>query len=116
MPSLLGYVEKTGTLPVHLTFSLAALMVFYSAKEICDGKLIGHRNGEEYLVSDDAAVLEFFVENSSKETAEFVGNFLSNESFFGRDLTQVPGLKDAVTAYLDDIKANGMREALCRIS
>lgn len=116
MPSLLGYVEKTGALPAHLTFSLAALMAFYSAREIRDGKLIGHRNGEEYMISDDAAVLEFFVENSTKATEEFVGAFLSNETFFGQDLTLVAGLKDAVVSYLDDIKANGMREALCRIS
>ena len=116
MPSLLGYVEKNGVLPARLTFSLAALMAFYSATEIRDGKLIGHRNGEEYLISDDAAVLEFFAENSGKETTEFVGKFLENESFFGQDLTLVPGLKEAVAAYLDDIRANGMREALCRIS
>ena len=116
MPSLLGYVEKTGTLPAHLTFSLAALMAFYSATEMREGKLVGHRNGEEYMISDDAAVLEFFAANSTKATEEFVGAFLSNETFFGQDLTAVAGLKDAVVSYLDDIKANGMREALCRIS
>ena len=31
-------------------------------------------------------------------------------------LGKVPGLTDAVVAYLDDIKANGMRAALCKIS
>jgi tagaturonate reductase len=116
MPSLLGYVKNTGKLPAHLTFSLAALMAFYSATEIRDGKLIGHRDGAEYIISDDAPVLEFFAANSGKDTAEFVAAFLSNESFFGQDLTLVAGLKDAVVAYLDDIKANGMRAALCKIS
>jgi tagaturonate reductase len=116
MPSLLGYVEKTGTLPAHMTFSLAALMAFYSGTEIRDGKLIGHRGEEEYIISDDAPVLEFFAANSTKATEEFVGGFLSNEGFFGQDLTLVPGLKDAIVAYLDDIKANGMRAALCKIS
>ena len=116
MPSVLGYVEKTGTLPAHMTFSLAALMAFYSGTEIRDGKLIGHRGEEEYIISDDAPVLEFFAEYSTKATEEFVGAFLSNEGFFGQDLTQVAGLKDAIVAYLDDIKANGMRAALCKIS
>ena len=116
MPSLLGYVEKNGTLPPHMTFSLAALMAFYSATEIRDGKLVGHRGDEEYMISDDAPVLEFFAANSTKSTEEFVTAFLSNESFFGQDLTQVAGLKDAIVAYLDDIKANGMRAALCKIS
>lgn len=116
MPSLLGYVEKMGKLPAHMTFSLAALMAFYSATELRDGKLVGHRGEEEYMISDDAAVLEFFASNSTKATEEFVSAFLSNETFFGQDLTLVPGLKDAVVAYLDDIKANGMRAALCKIS
>ena len=116
MPSLLGYVDKFGTLPAHMTFSLAALMAFYSGTEIRDGKLVGHRGEEEYIISDDASVLEFFAANSTKATAEFVGAFLANESFFGQDLTLVPGLKDAVVTYLDDIKTNGMRAALCKIS
>ena len=116
MPSLLGYVEKNAALPPHMTFSLAALMAFYTGTEIRDGKLVGHRGAEEYFISDDAPVLEFFAANSSKATEEFVTGFLSNESFFGQDLTLVPGLKDAIVAYLDDIKANGMRAALCKIS
>ena len=116
MPSLLGYVEKNGTLPTHMTFSLAALMAFYTGTEIRDGKLVGHRGAEEYFISDDAPVLEFFAANSTKATEEFVTGFLSNESFFGQDLTLVPGLKDAIVVYLDDIKANGMRAALCKIS
>ena len=116
MPSFLGYIEKTGELPAHLTFSLAALMAFYTGTEIRDGKLIGHRDGAEYIISDDAPVLEFFAANCLKSTEEFVTGFLSNESFFGQDLTLVAGLKDAVVAYLDDIKANGMRAALCKIS
>ncbi|MBE5893994.1 MAG: tagaturonate reductase [Lachnospiraceae bacterium] len=114
MPSLLGYVENTGKLPAHLTFSLAALMAFYTGTEIRDGKLVGHRGEEEYMISDDAPVLEFFAANCTKATDEFVAAFLSNESFFGQDLTAVAGLKDAVAAYLDDIKANGMRAALCK--
>ena len=114
MPSLLGYVENFGKLPAHLTFSLAALMAFYTGTEMRDGKLVGHRGDEEYMISDDAPVLEFFAANSCKDTAELVAAFLSNESFFGQDLTAVAGLKDAVAAYLDDIKANGMRAALCK--
>lgn len=43
MPSFLGYIEKEGKLPEHLTFSLAALMAFYTGTEIRDKALIGHR-------------------------------------------------------------------------
>ncbi len=116
MPSLLGYVEKFGKLPAHLTFSLAALMAFYHGTEIRDKALIGHRDGQEYNILDDMEVLEFFRDNCEKDSRVFVESFLGNESFFGQNLNQVAGLTDAVTAYLEDIKTNGMRAALCKIS
>ena len=116
MPSFLGYVEKPGKLPAHLTFSLAALMAFYTGTELRDKALIGHRNGQEYQIIDDSKVLEFFRDHCEKETGEFVTAFLGEEDFFGQNLNEVAGLTDAVTAYLEDIKANGMRAALCRIS
>lgn len=116
LPSLLGYVDKFGKLPAHLTFSIAALMAFYCGTEIRDGALVGHRNGEEYMIKDDLQVLEFFRDNCEKDTRTFVTSYLGREDFHGQDLNQVAGLTDAVTAYLDDIKANGMRAALCKIS
>lgn len=116
MPSFLGYVEKTGSLPAHLTFSLAALMAFYTGSEIRGKALIGHRDGQEYQIMDDMKVLEFFRDNCGKETGESVRGFLGQEEFWGQNLNEVAGLCDALTAYLNDIKENGMRAALCRIS
>ena len=114
MPSFLGYIEKFEKLPARLTFSLAALMAFYTGSEIRDKALIGHRDGQEYNIMDDMAVMEFFRDNSGKETAEFVKAFLGNTDFFGQNLNEINGLTDTVTAHLDDIKANGMRAALCK--
>jgi tagaturonate reductase len=114
MPSFLGYIEKFGKLPARLTFSLAALMAFYTGSEIRDKALIGHRDGQEYNIMDDMAVMEFFRDNSGKETAEFVKAFLGNTDFFGQNLNEINGLTDTVIAHLDDIKANGMRAALCK--
>lgn len=116
MPSLLGYAEKYGKLPQRLTFSIAALMAFYTGSELRDKALMGHRGEQEYEIHDDQAVLEFFRDNSGKPTAQFVRDYLGREDFHGQDLNQVPGLTEAVTAYLEDIRANGMRAALCRIS
>lgn len=112
LPSFLGYVEKYGRLPEHLTFSIASLMAFYSSTELTDGVLKGNRNGESYDIKDDAAVLEFFRDNSAKETREFVHAYLSNEGFHGQDLTKVAGLEDKVTEYLDVIRSEGMAKAL----
>ena len=114
MPSFLGYIEKTGKLPKKLTFSIAALMAFYTGSEIRDKALIGHRNGEEYNIMDDMQVLEFFREHSQKPAAEFVRAYLGRVDFHGQDLNKIPGLTVAVTAALADIRVNGMRVALCK--
>lgn len=116
MPSFLGYLQNNGKLPERLTFSLAALMAFYTGCEIRDNALIGHRGEEEYRIMDDQTVLEFFRNNSGKSSEEFTKNFLGREDFFGQDLNKIPGLTHAVSCYLDDIRTNGMRAALCRIS
>ena len=112
MPSFLGYIEKEGKCPKHLTFSLAALMAFYSSDRLEDRCLIGLRDGEEYKIMDDLNVLEFFRDNCKKNTEEFVHNFLSNASFFGRDLTKEADSEKLVVSYLEDIKSLGMRKAI----
>lgn len=63
---------------------------------------------------DDMAVLEFFRDNSGKDSAEFVKVFLGRIDFFGQDLNEIQYLTWKITEHLEDIKANGMRAALCR--
>lgn len=115
MPSFLEYIEKKGKLPEHLTFSLAALLAFYTGTEIRDKALIGHRDGQEYNVLDDAAVLEFFAANSSKEPAEYAHAVLANVDFWGQDLSALSGVEAAVASYLTDIRAIGMRKTMEKI-
>ena len=61
---------------------------------------------------DDAAVLEFFAANSSKDAKDFTEAFLAREDFFGQNLNEIEGLTDEVSEYLDDIRKLGMREAI----
>lgn len=115
MPSFLGYIEKEGKLPAHLTFSLAALMAFYTGTEIRDKALIGHHDGQEYNIMDDAAVLEFFAANSSKEPKEYVHAVLANTDFWGQDLSALAGVEEAIVSYLTDIRAVGMRRTMEKV-
>lgn len=112
MPSFLGYIEKEGSLPAHLTFSLAALMAFYTGSEIRDKALIGHRDGVEYNIMDDADVLEFFAANSGRDADDYVHAVLSNTAFWGEDLSKISGVEEAVASYMKDIRALGMRKAM----
>jgi tagaturonate reductase len=114
MPSFLGYINKFNKLPKYLTFSIAALMSFYSTSE--EGEvnggacLIGDRNGEKYSIRDDKFVLDFFKDNSEKAPKEFAEAYLSNTKFFGgKDLSKTSGLVEAVAAYIMDIRIRGMR-------
>lgn len=109
MPTLLDYREKEKMLPKHLTFSLAALLAFYTGSEIRDGVLIGHRGEEEYPVSDDAKALEFFAEHSGKDAKEYVRRVLGNVEFWGQDLCEIEGFEEAVAAYVAEIRELGMR-------
>lgn len=112
LPSFLEYVEREKKLPAHLTFSLAALLAFYTGNEIRENALIGYRRGEAYRVMDDGFVVKFFAEHSGGEIKEYVNGALSNTELFGRDLTEISGAADLVTAYLYDIRSIGMRAAL----
>lgn len=112
MPSFLDYIRNEGKIPAHLTFSLAALMSFYTGSEIRDKALIGHRGEEEYRIMDDAAVLDFFAVNSGKEAAEYVHAVLSNVDFWGQDLSALAGVEEAIIAYVSEIRANGMRATM----
>ena len=112
MPSLLAYLEKEGKLPKRLVFSMAALLAFYTGSELRGNALIGHRGNAEYEIKEDASVLEFFAANSGREAGEYAKAVLSNEAFWGRDLSAVPSFVDAVAADLAGIREVGMRDAI----
>ena len=115
LPSLLGYVEANGKLPEHLAFSIASMMSLYRGGKIGeDGKLHCVRDGQPYELQDDAAVLQFFAETSAQSAAEQVHAFLTNEAFFGQDLTKIPGLEAFVAEALQEILDHGMKATVLR--
>ncbi len=113
MPSLLIYQQQNGKLPERLTFSLAALISLYNGS-LEDGKLVCKRGDETYTLMDDAAVLAFFSENKDMEASALVHAFISREDFFGSELKAVPGLEDCVTAYLNEIRKDGVRAVMTK--
>lgn len=115
MPSFLEFWEKEQKLPLHLTFSIAALMAFYTGSEIKDSALIGSRDGEEYRILDDMAVLQFFAQNSQKDAVEYTHNVLSNKEFWGEDLSVIPNLEQTVASFVSDIRTSGMRKTMEKV-
>ncbi|HBV6391483.1 TPA: tagaturonate reductase [Klebsiella aerogenes] len=108
LPQLLAGQKQSGKLPARLTFALAALIAFYR----------GERNGEVYPVQDDAEWIERFQSlwaqhrDGQLATRDLVTSVLSVETHWQQDLTKVPGLTAQVTADLEAILRDGMRNAV----
>lgn len=108
LPQLLAGQQASGKLPARLTFALAALIAFYR----------GERNGESYPVQDDAHWMTRFQQLWSQHhdrqisTEDLVKAVLAVTEHWEQDLTEVSGLVEQVTADLDSILLNGMREAV----
>lgn len=104
LPQLLRAVERTLTVPPLMAFSLAALIHFYR----------GERKEGVYELKDDPRFLELFrglyADGSSEE--QLTDAVLRLSDHWGRDLRELAGLAETVTAHLRAIRAQGMREAL----
>ena len=110
MPSFLEYVEKNGKLPTCLTMSFAAYIAFYTndVQELNDKGLVCKRTkGNEYTVSDDRWVLEFYNEHKNDDIPTLVHAVMTNEKMWGQDLTKVPGFEEATVKNLTAIRENG---------
>jgi tagaturonate reductase len=114
MPSFLEYIEAKGELPVCLTTSLAAYIAFYSndIQELNDKGLVCRRpKGNEYTVSDDRWVLEFYLAHKDDTPEALVHAVLTNTEMWGQDLTAIAGLETAVTEQLKLIRKEGASAA-----
>lgn len=112
LPSVLGYIQRFGKAPARLAFGFAALLQFYCGGTLKEGKLIAFRDGAPYEVTDDAAVLDFFLAHHADETGAYVRLACGNTRFWGMDLNSLPGFADAVTAHLENICKLGMAKAM----
>lgn len=114
MPSFLEYVEKNGKLPTCLTMSFAAYIAFYSndIQGLTDKGLVCKRPaGNEYTISDDRWVLEFYNAHKDDDAAALVHAVMTNEQMWGQDLTQVEGFEAATVKNLELIRKEGAKDA-----
>lgn len=113
LPSFRDSWQATGQLPKLMTFSFAALLAFYTSDRLENGVLVGHANGQDYAIRDDAGVISFFAQHATQEsTADYVQMAAARQDFWGEDLSRYPGFANAVTEYLTAIRNNGMAETL----
>ncbi len=107
LSSFKDYYAANGKIAPALTFSFAALLAFYTSNEWENGVLKARRNdGTEYLIKDGKEVLEFFAQNSTKSSEEYVNAAIRKTDFWGEDLSLYNGFAERVTENLVAIRNN----------
>ena len=110
LPSFKDYYKNNDSLPKLITFSLSALFAFYSSNDLReDGLYAKRRNGDEYVIHDDKAVLEFFASNVGKD--DFIEKALKNTNFWGEDLSEYTDFQKEVSYWYEKIMTDA-KEAL----
>ena len=110
MPTFLDYVKGKGMLPPCLTTSFAAYIAFYSndVQALTDKGLVCRRpKGNEYTVSDDRYVLEFYWNHRNDSPEELVHAVMTNTEMWGQDLTETTGFEAEAVRILKQIRGEG---------
>lgn len=113
LPSFKDYYKNNKKLPKLITFSFAALLAFYSSNDLREDGLYAKRpDGDEYVIHDDKAVLEFFAENTNKP--DFIEKVCKNTAFWGEDMTEYASFEKTVAECYNDIR-NDIKSALSEV-
>jgi tagaturonate reductase len=116
LPTVLQYIERTGKLPVHGLFSLAAIISFYKGERTI--------NGTQIALNDDPKFIEFFKNEWAKydgtkgSARKIVEDTLSMQNaegtgyHWGQDLNKIAGVTDFVTEALYAQQTMPMRDAI----
>ena len=113
LPTLKDYLNNTGSLPVCLTTSFALYIAFYRGKEMTETGLLAARpNGDSYTISDDKAVLEFYLSHKDDSPRALADAVCKNVAFWGEDLSALKGFADAVADTLEKIEAQGAYQVM----
>jgi tagaturonate reductase len=122
LPSLTGYIAKTGRPPAALSFSLAALIAFYQGKNLAGREMTGARDGAAYSIQDDEDVLKRFAGlysetpgNGVEKARTITRAVLGSVDWWGEDLLAYTGLEDAVSGCLAAIWKTGVKEVIRRL-
>lgn len=113
LPSFKKYLDKTGELPKCITASFAFYIAFYhTGYKLTDAGLVGVRGENEYTISDDRPILEFYLAHKDDDAAALANAVCSNVDFWGEDLSAVAGFESEVAAILEKIEEKGTYEVM----
>lgn len=106
IPLLLRHYEKEGKVPVQMAQGFAAYLLFMKCSKGDDGSYYGKTGSLTYKLQDDKAA--YFSEKWAKLSAgDLVKTVLADTELWGADLSQLPGLAEAITNYIGIIEQEG---------
>lgn len=110
LPTFRDHYDTCKEIPRLITFSFAALLAFYRSADLRpDGLYAKRSDGTEYVIHDDAAVLEFFAANSEKTDEDYVSAIAANTAFWGEDMTVFPAFTQTVTHWLQQLQKDAVQ-------
>jgi tagaturonate reductase len=114
VPLLQKYSEATGAVPAHMAAGFAAFLLYMKVISKEGEKYFGFRAGEKYEIRDDSAGY-FYEVWRNNEPGKLAAIVMQNEELWGTDLTQLPGLAEAVKRYLGDFLSEGVLNTVARL-
>jgi tagaturonate reductase len=114
LPLLLRWVDNKKQVPELMTFSFAALFVYFRPVRMIDEEhMAGMRNDEEYTIRDAKETITALAAAWKRDDIDLVVlKILENEEIWGANLAKVNGLPEAVSNHLKSILHKGMQESL----
>lgn len=102
LDTVLDYVKTNNRCPAILTFSMAALIAFYTHKG----------SDRQYEICDSAENIEFFRSIENENPANIIHTVLSNKNMWGCDLTEIEDFESIVLSHYENICNNGMENTV----
>ena len=118
LPTVRDFIANTGSVPRLLVTSFALYAAFYrNGRELTENGLLAVRpDGTSYVISDDPAVLQFFLEHRDAPACRLITDLCRNTDFWGEDLTELPGFLETALQAFRSIEEKGawqtMRDCL----
>ena len=101
LPSFQDYFQREGKIPRNLTKGLAYLVELYRRAQRREDGFVAVLPGREIPLVDEERYLTYFLEGGTVES------FLGDETIWGEDLTQYPGLLHTVAGHIATLEGGG---------
>ena len=111
VPLIIQHYSKSNKCPEHFALGFAAYIAFLKPTKFHNNKYFGERNGIEYIINDDNAIV-FNKRWQNLSPEEVVNDTLKDINYWGIDLYKFHGFAKSISQYLQMIINGNILQAL----